>query len=293
MNNRISGNKIKSLAEILKIKYDLELKYGFECKQGNGSTLIETDINTINAYGIYFFIDEDENLIHNVMSKKSAYISSIIQNINNRNPDNVSYLKTYDAIVSCYKNNKKVYFYYIEMDKNQIDTMKAEIKNICISMLQNNAIINDNKITLKSNIKFAPHYQWIDYFKHLTDKILEYQNNRNEFKTKVINAISKYSKIGNYKQSGVDPLSFIYELARLWTRKNKQNIYSKVAEEFKIEYNLSNIDRWIFLNPIYNTFFYYGNELQSNNIHWDIFTMVKNNDFIEEKIFKDILEIKI
>lgn len=294
-NNKIPENKINSLSERLKIKYNLELKYGFECKQGNGSTLIETDINVINVnvYGIYFFIDDDEKLIYNPMSKSSKFISQSIVDINNRNPNNASYSKAYDAIKSCYRNNKKVYLYYIEISKNQMEQkeMVREIKNLCDNALKGTNF-NKEKVTENLFTNLPPHYQWIGYFKHLTDKILEYQNNRDEFRKKVISVLSEYSKIGDYEISGIDPLSFIYELARLWIRKDKHSIYDKVAKEFEIKCNLSNIDKWIFINPICNTFFYYGNELQNNDIHWNIFTMAKNTDFIDEKTFQDILKIK-
>ena len=296
MADKILGDKIKALSEIIRKKYNLELNYGFECKQSNSSTLMDTNINAINVYGIYFFVDEDENLIYSPMSKSSKYISKALADINNRNPNNASYSNAYDSIASCYRNNKKVFFYYIEIDKNKIGKIKTEIKNICISILRNNdANINnssENELVITNNMNLAPHYQWIYYFKLLTDKILEYKNNRNEFRKKVINVLSAYSKIGNYEISGIDPLSFIYELARLWIRKDKKIIYNKVAEEFNIQCDLGNIDKWIFLNPIRNTFFYYGNELQNNNIHWDIFIMAKNTEFIDEKIFQNILEIK-
>ena len=296
MADKILGDKIKALSEIIRKKYNLELNYGFECKQSNSSTLMDTNINAINVYGIYFFVDEDENLIYSPMSKSSKYISKALADINNRNPNNASYSNAYDSIASCYRNNKKVFFYYIEIDKNKIGKIKTEIKNICISILRNNdANINnssENELVITNNMNLAPHYQWIDYFKLLTDKILEYKNNRNEFRKKVINVLSEYSKIGNYEISGIDPLSFIYELARLWIRKDKKIIYNKVAEEFNIQCDLGNIDKWIFLNPIHNTFFYYGNELLDNDIHWNIFIMAKNIDFIDEKIFQNILEIK-
>lgn len=294
-NNQILGNKVNSLSEILKIKYNLELKYGFECKQGNGSTLIETDINAINVYGIYFFIDDDEKLIYNPMSKSSKFISQSINDINNCNPINASYSNAYQAISQCFNKNKKIYLYYIEMSKNQMEQkMVREIKKLCDNTLQGTNFNKENVTEKTENLftNFPPHYQWIEYFNTLTNKILEYQNNRDEFRKKVINVLSEYSKIGNYEISGIDPLSFIYELTRLWIRKDKYTIYDKVAKEFEIKCNLSNIDKWIFINPIYNTFFYYGNELQSNDIHWNIFIMAKNNDFIEEKSFKDILKIK-
>ncbi len=327
-----NGNVItQTTRDIIGENEDINNYYnGIFCTITNYNTKEIMAKNNINKdfAGYYFLVTEDRKVLNGISSSKN----NIIDNINNIKKKTISNLKngsggkssgnpTYSKlnILTCkmqQKNHRVAIYIYNDENFSNDKTIINSIKNNLESKLTNEGyeiipydlknedltkygIDIDAKInkTTETNIidvnsSYPPHYQWIDYFKHLTDKILEYQNNRNEFKTKVINAISKYSKIGNYEISGIDPLSFIYELARLWTRKDKQNIYRKVAEEFKIEYDLSNIDRWIFLNPIYNTFFYYGNELQSNNIHWDIFTMAKNNDFIEEKIFKDILEIK-
>ena len=90
----------------------------------------------------------------------------------------------------------------------------------------------------------------------------------------------------------LNTITFCYELARLWRRKEKFIIYSQVCKEFGIETNINNIEEWIFINPVYNTFFYYGNELENNDIHWEFFSMAKNDEFIEENIFNKILTIK-
>lgn len=278
--------------------------------------------------GYYFLITDDKKLLNGVSSSKENIIKNINNIVKNRgisglkngkdgsNTGNPTYSKL--NILTCLmkKINRRVAVYVCKEDtlsndrayvnrvkstlenklkNNGYETIPYDLENEDLSKYKINEktdkkIINDNLGEEKYN--YAPHYQWIGYFKHLTDKILEYQNHRGEFRKKVINALSEYSKIGNYEISGVDPLSFIYELARLWIRKDKKIIYKKVAEEFNIQSDLGNIDKWIFLNPIRNTFFYYGNELQNNNIHWDIFIMAKNTEFIDEKIFQNILEIK-
>lgn len=278
--------------------------------------------------GYYFLITDDKKLLNGVSSSKENIIKNINNIVKNRgisglkngkdgsNTGNPTYSKL--NILTCLmkKINRRVAVYVCKEDtlsndrayvnrvkstlenkliNNGYETIPYDLENEDLSKYKINEktdkkIINDNLGEEKYN--YAPHYQWIGYFKHLTDKILEYQNHRGEFRKKVISGLSEYSKIGNYEISGIDPLSFIYELARLWIRKDKKIIYNKVAEEFNIQCDLENIDKWIFLNPIRNTFFYYGNELQNNNIHWDIFIMAKNTKFIDEKIFQNILEIK-
>ena len=47
MADKILGDKIKALSEIIRKKYNLELNYGFECKQSNSSTLMDTNINAM------------------------------------------------------------------------------------------------------------------------------------------------------------------------------------------------------------------------------------------------------
>lgn len=266
--------------------------------------------------GYYFLITDNKKFLHDI--SKSA--DSVIANIKSIKNKSISTIKqkggnrTYSRlnILTCLMKQKGHNIaIYVCKNNNPNDSEKEKLQNILSSMgysqvtynIKEGKLIgyeNDNREILHTNQteeyhtinNYPPHYQWIDYFKHLTDKILEYKNNRDEFRKKVINVLSEYSKIVSYEISGIDPLSFIYELARLWIRKDKKIIYSKVAEEFNIQCDLGNIDKWIFLNPIRNTFFYYGNELQNNNIHWDIFIMAKNTEFIDEKIFQNILEIK-
>lgn len=265
------------------------------------------NINEINRFN-------DKNNLNNII--KNTGLSSLKNGKDGSSKGNPTYSKLNILTGLMKKENHKVAVYIYEeknfsYDQKYVNEIKFNLENSlinngyekitydlergCPSKYEINEnkdekLINNNIVEKKYNL--APHYQWIDYFKLLTDKILEYKNNRNEFRKKVINVLSEYSKIGNYEISGIDPLSFIYELARLWIRKDKKIIYNKVAEEFNIQCDLGNIDKWIFLNPIRNTFFYYGNELLDNDIHWNIFIMAKNIDFIDEKIFQNILEIK-
>lgn len=83
------------------------MQYGFEYKSSRSGKLIDNTSTNINKYGAFFFVDNDINLIYNVMSKKSVYISRIIQNINNCNPSNVSYTNAYQAISTSFNNGKK------------------------------------------------------------------------------------------------------------------------------------------------------------------------------------------
>ncbi len=265
------------------------------------------NINEINKFN-------DKNNLNNII--KNTGLSSLKNGKDGSSKGNPTYSKLNILTGLMKKENHKVAVYIYEeknfsYDQKYVNEIKFNLENSlinngyekitydlergCPSKYEINEnkdekLINNNIVEKKYNL--APHYQWIDYFKLLTDKILEYKNNRNEFRKKVINVLSEYSKIGNYEISGIDPLSFIYELARLWIRKDKKIIYSKVAEEFNIQCDLGNIGKWIFLNPIRNTFFYYGNELLDNDIHWNIFIMAKNINFIDEKIFQEILEIK-
>lgn len=326
------GKVITQTTEEIIGKYEDPANYykGIFCSINNYNpkeVMIKNNIDKDFA-GYYFLITDDKKLLNGVSSSKENIIKNINNIVKNRgisglkngkdgsNTGNPTYSKL--NILTCLmkKINRRVAVYVCKEDtlsndrayvnrvkstlenkliNNGYETIPYDLENEDLSKYKINEktdkkIINDNLGEEKYN--YAPHYQWIGYFKHLTDKILEYQNHRGEFRKKVINALSEYSKIGNYEISGVDPLSFIYELARLWIRKDKKIIYNKVAEEFNIQCDLGNIDKWIFLNPIRNTFFYYGNELQNNNIHWDIFIMAKNTEFIDEKIFQNILEIK-
>lgn len=265
------------------------------------------NINEINKFN-------DKNNLNNIT--KNTGLSSLKNGKDGSSKGNPTYSKLNILTGLMKKENHKVAVYVYKendfsYDKKYVNEIKFNLENSLINNgyekitydlergypskyeineNKDEKLINNDIVEKKYNL--APHYQWIGYFKNLTDKILEYQNNRDEFRKKVISGLSEYSKIGNYEISGIDPLSFIYELARLWIRKDKKIIYNKVAEEFNIQCDLENIDKWIFLNPIRNTFFYYGNELQNNNIHWDIFIMAKNTKFIDEKIFQNILEIK-
>lgn len=285
---------------------------GVFCKINNynKNEIMKKNNITKDFPGYYFFLTEDKKFFDSIFSSNDSVITNI-ENIKNKS---ISAIKlkggnpTYSRlnILTCIMKlqHHKIAVYICKYEQPNDDT-KQYLKNLLEKDYERitynekngeldkfNIVLKEEKIIKQDICTYAPHYQWIGYFKFLTDKILEYQNNRDEFRTKVIKVLSEYSKIGDYEISGIDPLSFIYELARLWIRKDKKIIYNKVAEEFNIQCDLENIDKWIFLNPIRNTFFYYGNELQNNNIHWDIFIMAKNTKFIDEKIFQNILEIK-
>lgn len=287
---------------------------GVFCKINNynKNEIMKKNNITKDFPGYYFFVTEDKKFFDNIFSSTDKVITNI-ENIKNREISSIKIkggTPTYSRlnILTCIMKlqHHKIAVYICKYEQPN-DNTKQYLKNLLekdyeritynekngdLDKFNINIVLKEKKIINQDICTYAPHYQWIDYFKLLTDKILEYQNNRDEFRTKVINVLSEYSKIGDYEISGVDPLSFIYELARLWIRKDKKIIYNKVAEEFNIQCDLDNINKWIFLNPIRNTFFYYGNELQNNNIHWDIFFMAKNTKFIDEKIFQNILEIK-
>lgn len=287
---------------------------GVFCKINNfnKNEIMKKNNITKDFPGYYFFVTEDKKFFDNIFSSTDKVIANI-ENIKNREIGSIKIkggTPTYSRlnILTCIMKlqHHKIGVYICKYEQ-QNDHTKQYLKNLLekdyervtynekngdLDKFNINIVLKEEKIINQDICTYAPHYQWIGYFKHLTDKILEYQNNRDEFRKKVISALSEYSKIGNYEISGIDPLSFIYELARLWIRKDKKIIYNKVAEEFNIQCDLENIDKWIFLNPIRNTFFYYGNELQNNNIHWYIFIMAKNTKFIDEKIFQNILEIK-
>lgn len=266
--------------------------------------------------GYYFLVLDNKKFLHSI----SKSTDSVITNIENIKNKSISAIKlkggtpTYSRlnILTCLMKQKghNIAVYVCE-NNNPNDIEKKKLQNILSSIgysqvtydlnegkligyeNENREIIHTNQ-TEEYNVTsdYPPHFQWIDFYTKLTNKILDYKNNKSEFKNKVINLISSYSKIGNYEQSGIDPLSFIYELARLWRRKEKFIIYSKICKEFEIETNINNIEEWIFINPVYNTFFYYGNELENNDIHWEFFSMAKNDEFIEENIFNKILTIK-
>lgn len=287
---------------------------GVFCKINNfnKNEIMKKNNITKDFPGYYFFVTEDKKFFDNIFSSTDKVIANI-ENIKNREISSIKIkggTPTYSRlnILTCIMKlqHHKIGVYICKYEQPN-DYTKQYLKNLLekdyervtynekngdLDKFNINIVLKEEKIINQDICTYAPHYQWIGYFKHLTDKILEYQNNRDEFRKKVISGLSEYSKIGNYEISGIDPLSFIYELARLWIRKDKKIIYNKVAEEFNIQCDLENIDKWIFLNPIRNTFFYYGNELQNNNIHWDIFIMAKNTKFIDEKIFQNILEIK-
>ena len=287
---------------------------GVFCKINNfnKNEIMKKNNITKDFPGYYFFVTEDKKFFDNIFSSTDKVIANI-ENIKNREISSIKIkggTPTYSRlnILTCIMKlqHHKIGVYICKYEQPN-DYTKQYLKNLLekdyervtynekngdLDKFNINIVLKEEKIINQDICTYAPHYQWIGYFKHLTDKILEYQNNRDEFRKKVISGLSEYSKIGNYEISGIDPLSFIYELARLWIRKDKKIIYNKVAEEFNIQCDLGNIDKWIFLNPIRNTFFYYGNELQNNNIHWDIFIMAKNTEFIDEKIFQNILEIK-
>lgn len=281
--------------------------------------------------GYYFLVTNNKKLLNGISSSDKSIIKNInnivrhkgISGIRNGKNGLSSGNPTYSKlnILTCMMkcNNQKVAVYTCKEKNQNISIMKNIKKNLEYELIKkgyekveydlnhrddekfnikkqagNNEVENklENIKQIENINNYPKHYQWIEFFEKLTNKILDYKNNKVEFENKVINAIGEYSKIGNYKKSGIDPLSFIYDLARLWKRKDKLEIYTKVCNEFNIDINLSTINEWVFINPIYNTFFYYGNELESNNIHWDIFSMAKSKDFIKEEIFNEILKIK-
>lgn len=273
--------------------------------------------------GYYFFLTEENKFLHGVSLSEQSVLGNILQINKEGNfegcitkKNGVSTYMRLNILICIEKiNGHKVAIYRCKRDIPTDSNKQNEKRKYINKMLEDagyeksdfnlkqdswEAFVEDkNELGSYKNIArksdFPPHYQWIEYFKNLTDKILAYKDNRDEFKNKVISVLSEYSNIGNYEKSGIDPLSFIYELSRLWGKKEKNTIYSKVAEEFEIKCNLNNIDKWIFTHPHISNmkiFFYSGDTLENNDIHWNIFISAKNDEFITEKDFNEILKVQ-
>ena len=247
---------------------------GVFCKINNynKNEIMKKNNITKDFPGYYFFLTEDKKFFDSIFSSTDSVITNI-ENIKNKS---ISAIKlkggtpTYSRlnILTCLMKQKghNIAVYVCE-NNNPNDSEKEKLQNILSSMgysqvtynikegkligyeNENREILHTNQTEEYNTINdYPPYFQWIDFYTKLTSKILDYKNNKSEFKNKVINSISFYSKIDNYKQSGIDPLSFIYELARLWRRKEKFIIYSQVCKEFGIETNINNIELFIIFN---------------------------------------------
>ncbi len=134
-------------------------------------------------------------------------------------------------------------------------------------------------------------YDWVPFFKEVTNHLVLIGNNPNRDETLMSLAKACFgdsSKICKYEK--VDPFSFVYFLAQKNTTNQRTPIYQRVRTECKVECELPT--DWIFPSPTSNslTLFHQGKDFKHEMI-WDIFLKVKSNHQLLDNDFKNLIAI--